>query len=51
MKVFNELNPSQMVVKIVHDELKELLGSDDSELHLAKKPTNRDDASWFTRYW
>ena len=39
-KVFNELNPSQMVVKIVHDELKDLLGSDDSELHLAKnRPT------------
>lgn len=39
-KVFNELNPSQMVVKIVHDELKNLLGSDDSELHLAKnRPT------------
>ncbi len=39
-KVFNELNPSQMVVKIVHDELKDLLGSDDSELNLAKnRPT------------
>lgn len=39
-KVFNELNPSQMVVKIVHDELKDLLGSDDSELHFqANRPT------------
>ena len=31
--VLSKLNPSQMVVKIVHDELVELLGSDDSELH------------------
>ena len=31
--VLRKLNPSQMVVKIVHDELVELLGSDDSELH------------------
>ena len=39
-QVFNELNPSQMVVKIVHDELKDLLGSDDSEIHFANnKPT------------
>lgn len=39
-KVFSELNPSQMVVKIVHDELKDLLGSDDSELTFAKnRPT------------
>ena len=39
-KVFNELNPSQMVVKIVHDELKDLLGSHDSELHFqANRPT------------
>lgn len=39
-KVFLELNPSQMVVKIVNDQLKELLGSDESELVLAKnRPT------------
>ena len=31
--VLSKLNPSQMLVKIVHDELVELLGSDDSELH------------------
>ncbi len=31
--VLGKLNPSQMVVKIVHDELVELLGSDDSKLH------------------
>ena len=31
--VLSKLNPSQMIVKIVHDELVELLGSNDSELH------------------
>ena len=31
--VLSKLNPSQMVVKIVHDELVTLLGSDDSEIH------------------
>ena len=31
--VLGKLNPSQMLVKIVHDELIVLLGSDDSELH------------------
>ena len=36
--VLTKLNPSQMLVKIVHDELVELLGSSDSEIHY---PTNR----------
>ena len=31
--VYNKVNPSQMIVKIVHDELVDLLGSDDSEIH------------------
>ena len=31
--VLSKLNPSQMLVKIVHDELIELLGSDDSEIN------------------
>lgn len=31
--VLKQLNPSQMVVKIVRDELVELLGSKDSEIH------------------
>ena len=31
--VINKLNPSQMLVKIVHDELVELLGSEDDEIH------------------
>ena len=39
-EVYTKLNPSQMVVKIVHDELTELLGSGDSELAYEKnKPT------------
>lgn len=39
-EVYTKLNPSQMVVKIVHDELVELLGSDSSELIYQKnKPT------------
>ncbi len=32
-QVYLKLNPSQMVVKIVHDELVTLLGSTDSEIH------------------
>ena len=32
-EVLTKLNPSQMIVKIVHDELVELLGSNDSEIH------------------
>lgn len=39
-EVYLKLNPSQMVVKIVHDELTNLLGSGDSELNYEKgKPT------------
>ena len=39
-EVYLKLNPSQMVVKIVHDELTELLGSGASELVYEKnKPT------------
>ena len=39
-KVFTELNPSEMLVKIVNDELVTLLGSDSSEIHYNKnKPT------------
>ena len=39
-EVYTKLNPSQMVVKIVHDELVELLGSGDSEIKYASnKPT------------
>ncbi|TAH58962.1 MAG: signal recognition particle protein [Bacillota bacterium] len=39
-KVYDTLNPGQMVVKIVNDELVELLGSTDTELIFEKnKPT------------
>ena len=38
--VLSKLNPSQMVVKIVHDELVQLLGADDSQIHYnSNKPT------------
>lgn len=35
--VYNKVNPSQMVVKIVHDEIESLLGQDQSELNLNNK--------------
>lgn len=39
-EVLSKLNPSQMVVKIVHEELIELLGSDQSEIkYNSNKPT------------
>ena len=39
-EVLNKLNPGQMLVKIVHDELVTLLGSNDSEIHYqTNKPT------------
>ena len=39
-EVYLKLNPSQMVVKIVHDELEELLGSEKSEINYQKsRPT------------
>ncbi len=37
-EVFKKVNPSQMITKIVHDEIEKLLGSDDSEI---KYPTSR----------
>ena len=38
-EVFKKVDPSQMVVKIVHDEIQELLGADQSELHLSSTLT------------
>ena len=39
-EVLTKLNPSQMLVKIVHDELVDLLGKDDAEIHYQKnRPT------------
>ena len=34
--VYNKVNPSQMLVKICHDEIEELLGKDNTELSFAK---------------
>lgn len=35
-EVLDSLNPGQMVVKIVHDEIQSLLGQEDAKLHLKK---------------
>lgn len=34
--VYKKVNPSQMVVKIVHDEIQELLGADQTEINYSK---------------
>ena len=34
--VMKSLNPSQMVVKIVHDEITDLLGTEETEIHYQK---------------
>ena len=36
-KVYDSLNPSQMVVKIVHDEIQALLGQEDAQLNYKKQ--------------
>ena len=36
-EVLDSLNPSQMVVKIVHDELQVLLGEEDARIHFKKQ--------------
>ncbi len=35
-EVIDSINPGQMVVKIVHDEIRELLGTEDARLHFKK---------------
>ena len=35
-EVIDSINPGQMVVKIVHDEIRDLLGTDDARLHFKK---------------
>ncbi|MFV0304536.1 MAG: signal recognition particle protein [Moheibacter sp.] len=37
--VITSLNPNQLMVKIVHDELADLMGGDSSELNLSDNPT------------
>lgn len=36
-EVLDSLNPGQMVVKIVHDELQVLLGEEDARIHFKKQ--------------
>lgn len=38
MNVLTAVKPSQLMVKIVHDELADLMGGEASELHLTSKP-------------
>ena len=38
-EVLTKVSPGQMLVKIVHDELEELLGADQCEVNLSHKPT------------
>lgn len=38
MNVLTAVKPSQLLVKIVHDELAKLMGGEASELHLSSKP-------------
>ena len=38
-QVLTKVSPGQMLVKIVHDELEELLGADQSEVSLTHRPT------------
>ena len=38
-EVLTKVSPGQMLVKIVHDELEELLGADQSEVNLSHRPT------------
>lgn len=37
--VLTSLNPNQLMVKIVHDELAELMGGESSELNISENPT------------
>ena len=39
MDVYTKVNPSQMVVKVVHDELVTLLGEKEAGLNLTHKPS------------
>ncbi len=39
VQVIKGVNPSQQLIKVVHDELVSLLGGDQSSLELTKKPT------------
>ena len=36
LDVYNKVNPSQMIVKVVHDEIEELLGADQTEIAFTK---------------
>ena len=48
-KILKGLNPGQQVVKIVHEELKKIMGDEASELKYKFKRTYNNYDHWFTR--
>ena len=48
--VLKSLTPGQQVIKIVKDELIELLGGTRKQNKLYTKSTNNNNVSWFTRF-
>lgn len=49
--VMKSLNPSQMVVKIVHDEITDLLGTEETEIHYQKNGHHDGDDGRSAGYW
>ena len=49
--VLKSLTPGQQVVKIVKDELTELLGGTRKQYLFFVKSTNNNNASWTSRFW
>ena len=48
--VLTDLKPGQLMVKIVKDELAELMGGDASELNISASPSSNFNV-WTTRFW
>ena len=48
--VLKSLTPGQQVVKIVKDELVELLGGTESKVNFFTKPTNNNNDGWTSRF-
>ena len=48
-EVLKGLNPAHQVVKIVWDELRDLLGQDQSGLHLSSSPSDNHYDGWSSR--
>ena len=48
--VMKSLTPGQQVIKIVKDEMVELLGGTESKINFYAKSTNNNNASWTSRF-